>query len=221
MKFVLTSAGISNKSIEKELINIIGRNLKGLKMLFCTTASNYEGGEMNEWLIEDLMRLKNLGFKIDICDINGIDKKYFLPRFEWADVYYFEGGNTQWLGECIRKSGLEKHLNELLKTRVWIGASAGSCILSPTLCNSCQDLFDENIKGYSTEGLNFVNFQFIPHLNNDWFPKITQENLQGASGKLEKFDGEMLYAIDDEGAVFVDNENVKVVSEGKWFEVKV
>ena len=40
-------------------------------MLFCITASNYEGGEMNEWLIKDLIYFKNLGFKIDVCDING------------------------------------------------------------------------------------------------------------------------------------------------------
>ena len=39
MKLVLTSGGISNKSIENELKTIIG---KDLKMLFCTTASNYE-----------------------------------------------------------------------------------------------------------------------------------------------------------------------------------
>ena len=43
MKLVLTSGGISNKSIENELRTIIGKDFKGSKMLFCTTASNYEG----------------------------------------------------------------------------------------------------------------------------------------------------------------------------------
>ena len=66
MKFLLTSGGISNKTIEDELKNLIDKDFKGLKMLFCTTASNYEGGDMNEWLIEDLEKLKNLGFKIDV-----------------------------------------------------------------------------------------------------------------------------------------------------------
>lgn len=95
MKFLLTSGGISNKAIEDELKNLIGKDFKGLKMLFCITASNYEGGEMNEWLIEDLEKFKNLGFKIDVCDINGVSKDNFLPRFQWADVLYFEGGNTR------------------------------------------------------------------------------------------------------------------------------
>ena len=43
MKLLLTSAGISNKTIEDELKRLLGRELEGLKVLFCTTASNYEG----------------------------------------------------------------------------------------------------------------------------------------------------------------------------------
>ena len=102
MKLVLTSGGISNKSIENELKNIIGKDFKNLKMLFCITASNYEGGDMNDWLIKDVEYFKKLGFKIDICDINGIGVDNFLPRFEWADVFFFEGGNSQWLKNVLK-----------------------------------------------------------------------------------------------------------------------
>jgi len=219
MKLLLTSAGISNKTIEDELKKLLGRELNGLKVLFCTTASNYEGGDMSEWLIDDLQKLKSLGLKIDICDINGISKEKFLPRFEWADIFFFEGGNTQWLRKCIKNSGLEAHIPELLKTRIWIGASAGSCVLCPTVSNSCQDLFDENIDGYSTDGLNLVDFQFIPHLNNEGFPKIRFENLEKASKNLLEIDGKKLYIIDDNGAISVNDTTIKVVSEGKWYEI--
>lgn len=219
MRFLLTSGGISNKTIKDELKKLIGKEFKGLKMLFCTTASNYEGGDMNDWLIDDLEKLRDLGFKIDVCDINGISKENFLSRFEWADVFYFEGGNTQWLRDCIKKSGLEEHLLKLLETRIWIGASAGSCVLCPTVCNSCQDLFDENIAGFPTDGLGFVDFQFVPHLNNESFPKINFENLENASKNLQEIDGKKLYIVDDNGAVSVNNENVKIISEGKWFEI--
>lgn len=219
MKLLLTSAGISNKTIEDELKRLLCRELEGLKVLFCTTASNYEGGEMNGWLIEDLQTLNSLGFKIDICDINGISIDNFLSRFEWADIFYFEGGNTQWLRRCIKNSGLEEHLPELLKTRIWIGASAGSCVLCPTVSNSCQDLFDENISGYPIDGLNFVDFQFIPHLNNECFLKIRFENLENASKNLLEIDGKKLYAVDDNGAISVNDTTVKVVSEGKWYKI--
>jgi len=60
MKLLLTSGGIANKTIENELKELIGKDdFKGIKMLFCITASNYEGGEMNDWLIKDLEIVKN------------------------------------------------------------------------------------------------------------------------------------------------------------------
>ena len=174
---------------------------------------------MNDWLVEDIEYFKNLGFKIDVCDINGISIEKFLPRFEWADVFYFEGGNTQWLRKSIKNSGLEEHLEELLKTRVWIGASAGSCVLCPTICNSCQDLFDDNIEGFPIDGLNLVKFQFVPHLNNESFPKIRKDNLINVSKNLKVIDGEKLYILDDNGAIFVNDKDIKVISEGNWVEI--
>ena len=221
MKLLLASGGISNKSIENELKRLINKkDFNNVKMLYCITASNYDGGNMSDWLIDDLIYFKNAGFEIDICDINGINKEKFIPRFEWADVFFFEGGNTQWLREAIRKSGLEKNLEELLKNKVWIGASAGSCVLCPTVVNSCQDLFDETIDILPNDGLNLVDFQFIPHLNSEFFPKIRIENLNNASKSLEQIDGKKMYILDDNGAVVVDNEEVKVVSEGIWYEIK-
>lgn len=221
MKLVLTSGGISNKSILDEVKKIIGRDLKGLKLLFCTTASNYDGGSMNEWLIDDLKTLDSLGFLIDICDINGVPKDRVIDRFRDADVFYFEGGNTAWLREAIRNSSLEDDLIELLKDRVWIGASAGSCVLCPTVSNKCQDLYDEDIPGYPNDGLNLVNFQFLPHLNNSMCPMINEENIKRACSLLTKSDGKKVYAIDDEGAVFVNDDDVKIISEGDYLVLDV
>jgi dipeptidase E len=218
MKLLLTSGGIENKTIENEMWRLLGGKREGIKLLFCTTASNYEGDNMNEWVVKDLIDFKNLGFEIDICDINGIDKTRFLPRFEWADAFYFEGGNTQWLRKCIGTSGLEEELPRLLEKKVWIGASAGSCVLCPTVVNSTQDLFDETLIGYPIDGLSLVDFQFIPHLNNGFFPKIREENLLNAIKNLKDIDGKYVYICDDNGAVSVDGESVKVVSEGKFIE---
>jgi dipeptidase E len=221
MKLLLTSGGIANKTIENEMWQLLGGKQKSAKLLFCTTASNYEGGDMVEWLIQDLIKLKDLGFEIDVCDINGIDKDNFLPRFEWADVLYFEGGNTQWLRKCIKSSGLEEKLPKLLESKVWIGASAGSCVLCPTVVNSVQNLFDETLSGFAIDGLGVVDFQFIPHLDNKDFPKIREENLQKAIKNLKEIDGKYIYICDDNGAVSVDDKNVKVVSEGKVIEKKL
>ena len=82
-----------------------------------------------------------------------------------------------------------------------------------------QDLFDEDIKGFPEDGLNFVDFQFVPHFNNEAFPKIRKQNLLNASKNLKEIDGKKLYVIDDNGAIFVNGNDIKVVSEGEWFEV--
>ena len=82
MKLLLTSGGISNKSIENELKRLINKkDFNNVKMLYCITASNYDGGNMSDWLIDDLIYFKNAGFEIDICDINGINKEKFIESF--------------------------------------------------------------------------------------------------------------------------------------------
>jgi dipeptidase E len=219
MKLILTSAGIANPSIENELKRLVGKDFNGLRLLFCPTASNYEGGGMNTWLIKDLLKLRDLGFEVDVCDINGVPKEIFLPRFETADVLFFEGGNSQWLRKCIKDSGLEPELPNLLKTRLWVGASAGSIVLCPTVLNGVQELFDEQIKNLPADGLGLVDFQFVPHFNNPHFPKIRQQNLQHAAKNLAKIDGKKLYIMDDNSAISVNSSDQKIISEGRWLEI--
>ena len=81
MKFLLTSGGISNISIENELKRLIGKNnFNNLKVLFCTTASNYEGGNMNDWLIKDLIyRGKSNGVK-GLKALNHTQLKKLIPN---------------------------------------------------------------------------------------------------------------------------------------------
>ena len=55
-------------------------------------------------------------------------------------------------------------------------------------------------------------------MNNEAFPKIKKENILNASKNLKAIDGKKLYVMDDNGAVFINNNNIKVVSEGDWFE---
>ena len=93
MKFLLTSAGISNKTIEEEMWRLLGGKRQGVKLLFCTTASNYNGGDMTQWLIPDLMRLCEFGFEIDVCDINGVPKDNFY-RDLFGQMYFILRGET-------------------------------------------------------------------------------------------------------------------------------
>ena len=86
------------------------------------------------WLIEDLVDLKNLKLKsVDIADISAVPENIWKPKFNEADILFFEGGNTFHLMEWVNKSGLTKLLPEYLKTKVFVGISAGSMIASKNL----------------------------------------------------------------------------------------
>ena len=49
--------------------------------------------------------------------------------------------------------------------------------------------------------------------------KIRKQNLLNASKNLKEIDGKKLYVMDDNGAIFVNGNDIKVVSEGEWFEI--
>ncbi len=210
---------MTNGSIINECKRLLGvNNLAGIKLAFIPTASCFEAGNKN-WLIDDLIKLKELGFDIDIVDISAIPKELYLNRLKEAKVLFFEGGSTQYLRLKIAESGLEPELRSLLADRLWVGASAGSCVLCPTVANHVQDLFDETVDEFPKKGLGLVDFQFVPHLNSPFFPKIREDKLKAAGKSLEKMDGSKMHVVDDNGAVSVDGDAVQVISEGVSFTV--
>lgn len=214
MKLLLTSAGLSNKSIVNAFLELAEKPFSELKLAFIPTASNAEEGN-KDWLIDDLARCKNLGFKsIDIVDISAIPKEMWLLRLQEADVFLFEGGNTFHLMHWIEKSGLKEVLPELLKNRVYVGISAGSMVACKSLdLSTSKRLYSEEIGEYAKdEGLGFVNLLIRPHLNSPHLPNLTIENLE----KMSKEFPETFYAIDDNTAIKVIDDKIEVISEGEW-----
>ncbi len=206
---MLTSAGITNKSLEMALRKLV----KGeIKIVFIPTSANIEESEKS-WLIKDLVNCQKLG-SVDIVDISAMDKELWLPRLKKANVIFMGGGNTMYLMKWIRKSGLIDELPNLLKSRVYVGISAGSIVLNPKLIAGSQYLFS---KKQPETGLGFVDFYFRPHLNSPHFPKIRGGILRKL---LTRFDSE-LYAVDDESGVVVIDGKIEVVSEGKWIKYSV
>lgn len=103
MKLLLTSAGISNKSISKALLKMLGKPFKKASMIFITTAANIEPGDKG-WLIDDFINFKKLGFfSIDIIDISAVNKNIWFSRMKDVDVIVFGGGNEAYLMQQIKK----------------------------------------------------------------------------------------------------------------------
>lgn len=214
MKLLLTSAGITNKSISDALLELTEKPFSELNVAFIPTAANVESGD-KFWVIDDLVSLKNLGFKqIDIVDISALLKDIWLPRLEEADVLYFEGGNTFHLMHWIEKSRLKELLPEMLKTKVYAGVSAGSMVACRNLdLSTSERLYDEKVdEGAKDEGLGYVDFLVRPHLNSPYFPKLNLENLEKMSQEFP----ETFYAIDDQTAIKIVDGKMEIISEGVW-----
>ena len=214
MKLLLTSSGITNKSIAKALFDLVGKKPKDTSLVFIPTASNIDVGDKS-WLIKDLVNLKKLNLKsIDIADISAIDKKIWLHKFKQADILFFGGGDNSYLMDWVNKSGLNKLLPGLLKNKVFVGVSAGSMITSKS-CNlsTAQLLYGENLdKKKELQGLNFVDFYFLPHLNSSSFPHVRANFIKNFAQKRV----EIIYALDDNSALKIIDKKIDVISEGKW-----
>lgn len=215
MKLLLTSGGITNASIAKALFELVGKKPEQTKVVFIPTASNVEAGDKS-WLINDLVYLQKFGFEeIEIADISAVEEKIWRPKLERADVLFFEGGNTYHLMEWLNKSGLTDLLPELLKTRVYVGVSAGSMVTNKDLAlKLSQELYGEDLdRTELMTGLHYVDFYVLPHLNSPHFNLRHRENIEKATSGMQ----EVVYVLDDQSAMKVEDGEVEVVSEGEWF----
>ncbi|MGI6612519.1 MAG: Type 1 glutamine amidotransferase-like domain-containing protein [Candidatus Nanosyncoccaceae bacterium] len=212
MKLLLTSAGLPNDTIKNSFLKLVDKPANEIKVAFMPTASHIEPGGKS-WLIRDLNTLQEMGVaQIDIVDIAAITKDIWQPRLEAADVLFCDGGNVFFLLYWLRKSGLDKILSDLLKSRIWVGVSAGSMVPGQSVICDDEQKSAENVvsERISTKGLGLVNFSLSPHYSSPAFED--EDSVAKVANQLT----EPMYAIDDETAIVVNGDSVKVVSEGKW-----
>lgn len=226
MKLLLTSSGITNDTLAQALEDLAGKAFDQLKIAFIPTAAFCDPRDKG-WLIDDLARLKACGATIDIVDIAQLSTDEISQRLGWSDVIFVGGGNTFYLSYWMQKTGLFEILPKLVATRVYVGISAGSMIASRTIRTASQaynseHFYDESYEEYgpagrsSAKAMKWVDFAFRPHLNSRYFPEVTQEKMQEIADVLVM----KIYVVDDRCAVKVDGDDICVVGEGEWHELK-
>ncbi len=215
MKLLLTSSGLTNSSIVKALFDLVGKKPEETNLVFVPTAANIEVGDKG-WLINDLVNLQKQNFKsISIVDISAIPESVWRPQMESADVLFFNGGNTYHLMRWMNQSGLSKILPKLLEGKVYVGSSAGSMVTNPDLSlRLSRIIYGDDIEEVSMDGLNLVDFYFLPHLNSPFFPERMEEKIR----EVAKMSSKKMYALDDQSALKVVDGKIEVVTEGKYLE---
>jgi dipeptidase E len=216
MKLLLTSQGFYNESIKKAFYEMLEKPIEETNLIFVTTAANCRFGD-KRWIIALLNQIAGMGLKtIDILDFSGLPEELWGPRFEEADVIFFAGGNTYHLMYEIKKSGLYTVIKNLLRTKVFVGNSAGSIIATKNLSlgnpkhlEYCESRVDE----LTNETLGLVNFLVRPHYNLPGHPSSESEvrEMMNRNNVIED-----VYLIDDNTAIKVIDDTIEVISEGEW-----
>jgi dipeptidase E len=214
MKFLLTSAGIKNKSIHDALVELLGKPIAESGAL-CIPTAIYPfsvGPSMAYRFISGSgpNPLTELGWKslgvLELTALPSIKEEVWTATVSEADALLVFGGDVVYLCRWMRESGLADLLPSL-REMVYVGISAGSMVTAPIF----GETYDEP-PFVIEKGLALVNFALLPHVDHEDHPESSMD-------KVERMAAEVpvpTYAIDDETAIKVTDGAVEVVSEGHW-----
>lgn len=154
------------------------------------------------WFTEELENLAHvLGGKMELVDLQAHDMAYVKSRIAESDMIFCFGGNTDYLANTFERTGFAEILPEILAEKVWVGSSAGSCVL----CHKESDEIQETIykeKRETDKFMDYVPIIFLPHLHG-WC-KFDREEVLRASELTDL----PVYALSDNCALkIVDRES--------------
>lgn len=216
MKLLLTSAGISNKSIREALVALLAKPIEASTALFVPTAIyGIQGGaEIIRKVICGSLGdpfceagWKSLGL-LELTALPTMKRELWVPMLQNTDALLVGGGDCQYLCYWMQQSGLAEILPSLLQKIVYVGLSAGSMVMTRFGTTYGHHMLSKD----GDKCLGMVDFAIHPHLDHEQFPDNSLANQE----KLAQILPVPSYMIDDETAIKVVDKNVEVVSEGNW-----
>lgn len=215
MKLLLTSGGVTNPSITRALIDLLGKPTEEATALCIPTAQwghprcgpasvrGFVSG-LPPWGGMTSMEWKSLGL-LELSTLPSIGEERWVPWVREADILLVDGGDATYLCHWMHESGLAGLLPSLPET-VWMGVSAGSMVMTPRIGAA----FVEWPAAKNDKTLGVVDFSIFPHL--DVFPTNTLAEAERWAAEING----PAYAMDDQTAIKVARGTVEVVSEGRW-----
>ena len=217
MKFLLTSAGISNPSIGDALVELLGKPVAESSAL-CIPTGIYPfatGAEGAYRFIRGVAKspLSELGWKslgvLELTALPSINEDAWKPVVRDTDALLVWGGDPLYLCYWMRESGLADLFPSLRSKMVYVGVSGGSMVVSPNFGVPYDGV---NPPVGSDVGLGLVDFAVVGHLDN---PEMPDHSMAGIEEWAAAIPGPA-YGIDDQTALKVVDGVVEVVSEGRW-----
>lgn len=173
MKLLLASSGFTNETIIKAFEKLVGKSRAEINFAIINEAIKVESGD-HHWFIESLNEIAhNFGGNIEFIDIQANKLDYVESRIAEADAIFCFGGNADYLTKVCEKTGFSKILPKILSEKVWVGSSAGSCVLCHKESREfAEDVFEE--QPMYNHYLDLIPICFLPHFHG-WFTRLTPE----------------------------------------------
>ncbi|MDM5196575.1 Type 1 glutamine amidotransferase-like domain-containing protein [Fictibacillus enclensis] len=215
MKFLLTSAGVNNKSIHDALVDMLDKPIADSTALCIPTAMyGGRGPGVNIWKFisgNPEHPMVSLGWKsvgvLELTALPSIDKDRWVPLVQETDVLLVSGGDALYLNHWMRESGLAELLPSL--RAVYVGMSAGSMVMAPNIGEIFVGWTPPNGQDKT---LGLVDFAIFPHLDHEMLPDNTMAAAERWAAEIKG----PAYAINDDTAIKVIDGEVEVISEGHW-----
>jgi dipeptidase E len=217
MRFLLTSAGITNTSIHDALVDLLGKPIAESSALCIPTASygHPMAGPGAAWRFisgqEPRCPMCELGWNslgvLELTALPSIDEEQWVPIVQETDVLLVNGGDALYLCYWMRQSGLADLLPSL--RAVWVGLSGGSMVMTPSIG---EDFVRWKPLTGGDRALGVVDFSIFPHLDHEAMPDNSMANAEKWAAGMPQ----PAYLIDDQTAIKVTDGTVEVVSEGHW-----
>ena len=179
----------------------------GEKLVFITTASKLE--KVNFYVKADRNALSKLGFIVQELDVSIEKPVEIQEKIDNCDCIFVEGGNTFFLLQELKRSGADKMILEHIhNNKMYIGASAGSMILSKNIeyaKHMDNPACASELKGdYSA--LDAIDFCIVPHYQNMPFKKAVDRIIKEYTNCFT------LYPISNNQAVVVDGNKMEIIT---------
>jgi dipeptidase E len=218
MRLLLTAAGVANPTIHDSLTGMLTKPIDECTALCIPTALYGHpevGPGVNPWGFvsgNEECQMTQLGWKsvglLELTALPSIDEERWKPLVRETDVLLAAGGDSLYLTHWMRESGLADMLPEMTDT-VWVGLSGGSMAMTPRIGKWFMGWQPPSGDDHA---LGFVDFAIYPHLDNPGLPYNTMANAEKWAATLDC----PAYAIDDETAIRVVDDEIDIASEGKW-----
>ena len=205
---LLTSSGMQMK---EEIIKLLQKPAYDIQIGFIVTAA--KPLQDLSFVQADLDVMKEVGFNVEMIDIEGKTEEQVYQLLEFKDMIFVEGGNTFYLLAAMQKCNFEKTIKKLLKLgKVYVGSSAGSIVAGKTIQtadNFGSGTDNATIKLQNLRGLNLVPFDIFCHYQPD-NAEIVKQKIPDVKKRYKD-----LRMLTDQQAILVQGSTVNLIGQGE------